>query len=270
MAVQRIYNPEGSVLRKDQKELVRILNYLADICRENDIRWWLSSGTLLGAARHKGFIPWDDDLDIVLLKEDYVRLEKILSSLQSDEYFFQSMKTDIEYINVFGKFRKKHGRVDARDRRNKYYRYAGPGIDIFAIEKTNRLSAFLAKFIYHSIQYPTCYISIPWIRRPLVRIIEILTFCIIFPILRLIGRINPDGQYHYVLGTGWPDHTFYMKYTFPLSEAEFEGELMPVPNDMDAYLTKVFGDWRTLPSEEQIRKSVHCREYREEMFGKES
>ncbi len=270
MAIQRIYNPEGSVLRRDQKELVKILNYVADICRQNNITWWLSSGTLLGAARHRGFIPWDDDIDIVLLKEDYARLEKTLAGLDSDEYFFQSMKTDIEYINVFGKFRKKQGRVGAKDRRNRFYRYAGPGIDIFAIEKTNLLSAVLAKFIYHNIQYPTSYISIPWIRRPLVRFIEFLNFCIIFPVLRLIGKINPDGQYHYVLGTGWPKHTFYMKYTFPLSEMEFEGEMMPVPKDTDAYLTTVFGDWRTLPSEEQIRKAVHCREYRGEMFGKDA
>ena len=120
MEGHRTYNPEGSLLRRDQKELVEILKTLADICRQNDIPWWLSSGTLLGAARHKGFIPWDDDIDIVLLKKDYKRLEKILSKMESDEYFFQSMKTDVEYINIFSKFRKKGGRVEAKDRRNKF------------------------------------------------------------------------------------------------------------------------------------------------------
>ena len=64
VALKERYNPEGSKLRKNQLELVDILLDLAKICREHNIQWWLSSGTLLGAARHKGFIPWDDDLDI--------------------------------------------------------------------------------------------------------------------------------------------------------------------------------------------------------------
>ena len=68
------YNPEGSLLRRDQKELLRILKTIAAICDANGIQWWLDSGTLLGAARHKGFIPWDDDVDIVLLREDYLKL----------------------------------------------------------------------------------------------------------------------------------------------------------------------------------------------------
>lgn len=264
------YNPEGSLLRRDQMEQLNTLKFLAEICRQNDIRWWLSSGTLLGAARHKGFIPWDDDIDIVMLKEDYKRLERILGDLESDEYFFQSIKTDVEYINIFGKLRRKSGCRDAKDRRNAYYKYKGVGLDIFAIEKTNRLSAVIAKFLYHNIQYPTSYIKIAWVRRPLVRLIEALHLGLIFPLLRIIGKINFTGEYHYVLGTGWPKHTFHMKYTFPLTTAEFEGEQMPVPNDMDAYLTTVFGDWRTLPSEDVIRKSIHCREYLEEIFGTEA
>ena len=267
MTENRTYNPEGSLLRNDQLEQMKTLKFLAEICRQYDIRWWLSSGTLLGAARHKGFIPWDDDIDIVMLRKDYCRLEKILRNLESDEYFFQSMRTDVEYINIFSKLRRKSGSRDAKDRRNAFYKYKGVGLDIFAIEKTNRLSAVIAKFLYHNIQYPTSYIKAAWIRRPLVRLVEALHLGLIFPLLRIIGKINFTGEYHYVLGTGWPRHTFHMKYTFPLTTAEFEGEQMPVPKDMDAYLTNVFGDWRSLPSDDVIRKSIHCSEYREEIFG---
>ena len=205
------YNPDGSALRRDQLELLRMLQFVAEICRDNGIRWWLSSGTLLGAARHKGFIPWDDDMDIVMLREDYDRFEKVMLSRDDDEFVYHCMKSDVEYVNVFGKFRKRGGRVHVASRRYRYYKWAGIGLDVFAIEKTNFFSAFVSKLLYQEIQHLTSYIGCSWIRKPLIRTIEVVHFGIVNPVLRLIGKINPRQEYHYVLGTGWPKHTFYMK-----------------------------------------------------------
>ncbi len=261
------YNPDGSALRRDQLELLRMLQVVDAVCREHGLRWWLSSGTLLGAARHKGFIPWDDDVDIVMLRKDYRRLEKILLNMESDEFVFHSMRSDVEYVNTFGKFRKREGVIGAKNRRYNYYRWRGIGLDIFAIEKTSYTAALLAKTIYKSLQNLTSHIGWRWLRRPLIRLIEILCLGIINPLLRLVGLINPRGEWHYTLGTGWAKHTFFMKNTFPLTTALFEGVEMPVPKDMDAYLSNVYGDWRTLPSEEFIRKAIHCQEYRNEIFG---
>lgn len=266
--LRRRYNPDGSALRRDQMELLEMLQVVSDICKEHGLQWWLSSGTLLGAARHKGFIPWDDDLDIVMLREDYQKLEKILCELESDEYVFHCMKTDVEYVNLFGKFRKKAGRISVASRRYSYYKWAGVGLDIFAIEKTNQLAAHVSKFLYQEIQHLTSYIPWAWLRKPLIRVIEVFHFYITNPLLRLVGKINPKQQYHYVLGTGWPRHTFYMKDTFPLSEAEFEGYRFPVPKDMDAYLTNVYGDWKKIPSDDTIRKYIHCQEYIDEIYGR--
>ena len=262
------YNPDGSALRRDQLELVRMLQFVAEVCRENDIRWWLSSGTLLGAARHKGFIPWDDYLDIVMLREDYDRFEKLMLSLHDDEYVYHCMDTDVEYVNVFGKFRKRQGRIHASSRRYRYYKWAGIGLDVFAIEKTNAFSAHVSRFLYHEFQHLTSYIADARLRRFLIRFIETVHFNLVNPVLRLIGKINPGQEYHYVLGTGWPRHTFYMKDTFPLTMAEFEGMMFPVPKDMDAYLTNVYGDWRKVPSHESIRKFIHCQEYIDEIYGR--
>lgn len=263
-----IYNPEGSLLRQDQKELLRMLSILEAICKEHKIQWWLSSGTLLGAARHQGFIPWDDDMDIVLLKKDYKRLEKILCEMDSDEFVFHCMKTDTDYINWFGKFRKKEGCIQSSSKRYDYYKWKGIGFDIFAIERTNYFSAKIASFSYGMMQRFTININNNLIRKTLIRSIEYLHSFIIFPILRIIGLINPNEEFHYTLGTGWPTHTFYMKYTFPLTTADFEGKQMPVPKDMDSYLANVYGDWQKIPSEEDIKKSIHCQEYRDEIFGK--
>ena len=79
----RIYNPEGSALRRDQKEMLKALVAFAEICEKHDIKWWLCSGTLLGAARHKGFIPWDDDIDVRMLRKDYEKFLSVSNELNS-------------------------------------------------------------------------------------------------------------------------------------------------------------------------------------------
>ncbi len=261
------YNPDGSQLRTDQLELLRMLKDFAAICKEHNIEWWLSSGTLLGAARHKGFIPWDDDLDIVMLRKDFRRLGRVMRKLRSEEYVFHSMATDIDYVYAFAKFRKRSGEVDEGHRRSRYYKYNGQFIDIFSIEKTNYFAARASSIIYNNLQHLTSYVRWSWLRRPLIALVNILCFGIVIPILRLIGLINPRGEYHYSLGSGWGRHRFYAKDTFPLATIEFEGCEFPAPKDVDAYLTNVYGDWRKLPTDEQIRQSIHCPIYVEQIYG---
>ena len=261
------YNPEGSALRRDQKELLRMLKKVDAICKEHNLKWWLSSGTLLGAARHKGFIPWDDDVDIVMLRKDAKRLEKILLKMEDKEFVYHTMRSDVEYVNCFGKYRKREGRISVNNRRYDYYKWCGIGFDIFSIEKTSFFAAKAASTIYGNLQHLTSYISCGAIRKPLIRLIELLCLGIIFPILRLIGLINPKGEYHYSLGQGWSKHTFFMSDAFPLTTTEFEGEQMPAPKNVDAYLARVYGDWRKMPNEEQIRKSIHNQDYIREIYG---
>lgn len=261
------YNPEGSRLRHDQMELLEMLKVVAKICDEHNIRWWLSSGTLLGAARHKGFIPWDDDIDIVMLRRDAKRLEKILLEMESDEYVYHTMKSDPEYLNPFGKFRKRHGEVHTEGALHRHHRYRGQFLDIFSIERCNYPSARMAMIAFTNLRHLTTYVERRWLRRIVISVVRGLCFGIINPLLRVVGSINPRGEYHYTMGTGWAKHTFFMEDTFPLTTIEFEGCHFPAPRNTDAYLTKVYGDWRALPSEDVIRRSIHCNEYIEEIYG---
>lgn len=72
------YNPEGSTLRKAQLRMLDMVLYIDKICKENNLQYHIESGNLLGAVRHNGFIPWDDDFDIALYRRDYKKLIKIL------------------------------------------------------------------------------------------------------------------------------------------------------------------------------------------------
>ncbi len=79
--------------------LLRAMKDIDQICRKNDIRYFLHAGTLLGAANHKGFIPWDDDVDISMLRSDYDKFLEIVQLQYSQYYFVQTYLTDEQYKN---------------------------------------------------------------------------------------------------------------------------------------------------------------------------
>ena len=74
-SLRQRFNPDGSLLRRQQMRMLEILLEVDKICKKHHIEYWLSSGTLIGAIRHKGFIPWDDDIDINITRENYNKLK---------------------------------------------------------------------------------------------------------------------------------------------------------------------------------------------------
>lgn len=265
----RVYNPEGSTLRKDQLEMLKVLKRFDEICKENNITWWLCSGTLLGAARHGGFIPWDDDVDISMLRKDYKKLRKILAKYEDDDYFYQCIESDPAHINLFGKFRKKKDPVFSSDIRSSYFKYQGVGMDVFSIERSTRFAAHMAKSIYKSMVHPTQYIKNAFWRTFVTRTIQALNFGLLIPICRVIGWFGREKKYYYELGSGFYGTYFQVEDIFPLTTMKFEGVEFPVPGNYEAYLTKMYGDWRKLPTEQQIKNALHYPIYRKEIFGEE-
>ena len=95
-----------SKLREIQLVQLQILTEFDRICKKNDINYQLFAGTLLGAVRHKGFIPWDDDVDVCMLRSEYDRFLEIAQQELDPDYFVQNTYTDPEYYNIFTRIRK--------------------------------------------------------------------------------------------------------------------------------------------------------------------
>ena len=97
------------VLRSIQLTELEILSYVDQFCRDNNIHYSLSGGTLLGAVRHHGFIPWDDDVDIMMLREDYDRFQKLWDEkADKSRYFLQTKDIEPKFSQSFLKIRKNN------------------------------------------------------------------------------------------------------------------------------------------------------------------
>lgn len=93
-------------LKELQKVLLDILKEVKRVCDENNIDYFIIAGTALGAVRHKGFIPWDDDIDIGMTRDNYEKFIKIANTKLSEEFFLQTMETEEETPFYFAKVRK--------------------------------------------------------------------------------------------------------------------------------------------------------------------
>ena len=93
-------------LRRLQMIQLDLLTEFDRVCRKYDIKYVMDGGTMIGAVRHRGFIPWDDDIDVAMLREDYEKLTKVTDEFNPDFCFFQDHTTDPEYRWGYGKLRR--------------------------------------------------------------------------------------------------------------------------------------------------------------------
>jgi len=101
-------------IRKAQKIMLEIFLEFHRICEKYSLRYWMDTGTLLGAVRHKGFIPWDDDLDVCMPIEDYYTFLEIAPKELPKDMFLQTRESDKHYKRYFAKIRSRRGVIIER------------------------------------------------------------------------------------------------------------------------------------------------------------
>ena len=121
-------------LRKLQLEQLEILKEVDRICRKNNIPYYITGGTMLGAIRHKGFIPWDDDIDVSMLREDYEKFCNVCKTdLDEEKFFLQTWDTDKHYPYQYGRVRKNDTLYIRPGHENSKH-HNGINIDLFPVD----------------------------------------------------------------------------------------------------------------------------------------
>ena len=249
--LKKRFNPEGSLIRRHQLKMLEMVKELDRICKKHNIPYFLYGGTLLGAIRHNGFIPWDDDLDVGLRHKDYVKLMKVLPQELPEHIALQTNKTDKNYFYFFAKLRDKHSLLDEGNIYEQYFKERGIFIDIFPFENQRPWVHYLGKPL-QGLAYKisrTKNFSEATMRK--IRTITKFNRLFSFPILRFINHIARGKTFTYDFGI--PFHIFYSeKYIFPLAEHVFEDVVLPIPGDSHKMLQTQYGDYMQLPDLNQV------------------
>ncbi len=234
-----------------QLRMLSILEIVDSICRKHNITYWISGGTLLGAMRHGGFIPWDDDIDIELLRPDYKKLLKVLRNELPGDLYLQTPE-EKGYRLLFSKVRDKYSIVHSEEEDMAPYKEKGVYIDIFSEERTYRRLKDFVDFFYGR-AFRRLKRGSPF--RSLIYFYEYSVSLLLYPlgilfmwIARLFCNITkPDNILHsYGIGNSTNHNS---KYMFPPKEILFEGKCFFAPNDPDTYLKKQYGNYMEIPPE---------------------
>lgn len=242
-----VYNPEGSVLRQTQHRMMAILKVVDAICREEHISYFLDGGSLIGAVRHGGFIPWDDDLDIAIMRKDYPRLRAALLKKLPDNIVLQDYHTDPNYPLPIAKVRDKNSYFEQADMPN--LREQGIFIDIIPMEKVPSLK-WKKKIDYW---YGHCLRAFHNYTTLSDKLISALFFPFAWTMLQLTRFANLFSRTNQISHIyGWGAYGgFDKRDVFPVIDMPFEDIQVMVPNNSHAVLTALFGNYMQIPPKDK-------------------
>lgn len=264
MAEQHIMTPEE--LRYVQETEIELLQEVDRICRKCGIHYNMVGGTMLGAIRHGGYIPWDDDADIGLLRKEYEKFrEACKTELDTDRFYFQEIRDTEGYRWGYGKLRKKGTKFIRLGQEFMPYEQ-GIFIDLFPMDNVpdNRIlreihffSCFLLrKFLWSEVG---CRTEKNKVLRFLYGIMHLVPGKALIKWYELLIRVNAHHKTDMVRILTFPapkgTYGFYRKWFVKQRRYQFANITLTGARDYEGYLTHKFGNYTELPPEEQ--RKIH-------------
>ncbi len=253
-------NLDINELKQIQLDMLKIF---IDICSKNNLQYFLVGGTCLGAVRHRGFIPWDDDIDVGMPREDYEKFSKIASKELPEFLFFQTAETDPQYPMSYGKIRNSN--TTYIETSSKYLKiHHGVYMDVFPLDGISdkkivqRIVSFKKKI--YSKRISNVFYA-PNAKQTVLKKFVNGLILLMYPNIqktiakreRLFRRKDYGKSKTVVLFGGiWGSREIMPKEIFGEgTQGVFEGVTVTLPQDYDAYLTRIYGDYMTPPPPEK-------------------
>lgn len=244
---------------------LEILKKTVAVIKKHSLRYSLAGGTLLGAVRHHGFIPWDDDIDIMMPIADYNRFVECASDGMSADFFLQTYETD-NYHRFYAKVRKNNTTMQEKND-SAPDSHCGVWIDIFPIIGVRNSKEWIEKQKRKMMRYKKLYYKVscgsPWKNlsadKKILRMIPSPIKRVLLRTLynHLFADMSKCSYCCYLWGEERIEPRFDSEMFTETSEVMFEGRGFPAPKRWDEYLTVLYGDYMTPPPEDRRSGGDH-------------
>lgn len=259
---------ESKNVKEVQGKILEIMKYIDSLCRNHDITYYIMGGTALGAVRHGGFIPWDDDLDIFMTPSEYEKFKRVFEAENNPLFVLQEWRTTPDYLE-YAKVRMNGTTFIEEVYKDRKDLHQGIYVDIMILHKVPE-NRFIQRLVYLESKFVTLYALSQRNWKPKTKAQALILKSLRFMPCNLMAKSFYRRIYKYDDRMANYKYCYWItpaKFRNGLFDASFFSEPVDIPFEDTAllgsrrikeYLEYRYGDYMKLPSEEARKAAVHA------------